>query len=992
MTAGTDALVQAFRLWVTDNVPPSGANWPNKAEIIAGFQRLAVDIGAAQAGLTTVSTIAARDTFYATPANQGKLVYVNNNNGSATDPANGVYEYVSGAARLAQGFYAGLTAVVQPLVNDAIQAAGFILRADAVTFSASSMSNGESTKVYGEAAADTHAALAGEFGPGNVAVTVGTLIPNNGFYTRVSGVLLRKGDLDSQAAKTWADAAAASAALAASALAGLLTPSATGRPSGSTLVAGTNITAQTTFAWNSAATARRLAYQLRGYFGSTGVVTVAAANLVGGIFVPIKETIRKVGIGATGVQTVTFAPFIREVGQYLVITNGVNSMFRLITATGDSGGYYLSVNTLVNTSGALNTTSQLQLGIDEYIIGDVFNTVATYDLVNLKTALATFLGSDFEAGNVAALGSYGAFVTTLTGANGTLYMRNEINVGYFNGYEIEMSTGGTGKLYRFSAGGETLDVADVTFNVGGNWFPATIFGTGPTDNVWNSSWYVALETTAGGFARSDSGVGGVGTLRAPYGPYTKGQVITFGTSTTARQAQKVYGRARTLQQQIASAGSGGSASSPALKRRLPDAMKPRLLLGGAFNHILTYGQSNSTGADATPIITTASTRHKKLQYVRFNYTPAASGANVSATWNGTTVSDLSEDTVGETASAADGETPLTSLAKSLTRRIGATGPDIPIFLCSAAGKGATDIATLAGAWLNQFRAQINGGITAAKAAGVEYQVLSVVMDHGEQDQNLGTSKATYYATSKTMMETIQAYYETQTAAAGGSVSAKTNKIIWLWSTAGKSATSQKGIGVAEAQLQLCDDLPYCVYYGPSYRYPYITGNGSHLTARGQALKGAGYAARAIHQLLNGYQPDRIRWGSAIVNGTALTVYATGPTALQLNADLTGALTNSGFAVQDDTGTLTLSGIATGTPVVSANGDYVTPINITLNRALGTNPFFRCAKDFLAGTDPAGGAMSNLRDSTADTITLADGSTHVTAHCAPPVTLPIYAYE
>jgi hypothetical protein len=123
MTVGTDLLIQAFRLWVTDNVPASGANWPNKAEIIAALQRLAVDIGAAQAGLHTEPTIAARDTYYATPANRGNLVYVNNNNGSASDPANGVYEYVSGAARLAQGFYAGVTSIVEPLVDQATAAA-----------------------------------------------------------------------------------------------------------------------------------------------------------------------------------------------------------------------------------------------------------------------------------------------------------------------------------------------------------------------------------------------------------------------------------------------------------------------------------------------------------------------------------------------------------------------------------------------------------------------------------------------------------------------------------------------------------------------------------------------------------------------------------------------------------------------------------------------------------------------------------------------------
>lgn len=107
-----------YRDFKTAGVPASGPNEPAKSGIRALFGAVDVAVGAAQAGLTTVSTIAARDTFYAIEANRGALVYVNNNNGSATDPANGVYEYV-GTARLAQSFYAGLAAVVQPIVEEA---------------------------------------------------------------------------------------------------------------------------------------------------------------------------------------------------------------------------------------------------------------------------------------------------------------------------------------------------------------------------------------------------------------------------------------------------------------------------------------------------------------------------------------------------------------------------------------------------------------------------------------------------------------------------------------------------------------------------------------------------------------------------------------------------------------------------------------------------------------------------------------------------------
>lgn len=92
---------------------------PSMPALRAWLANLSISVAAAAQGVTTVATVAARDTFYATEANRGKLVYVNNNNGSATDPANGVYEYVGSAPRLAAGFYSGVTQVVQPLVDEA---------------------------------------------------------------------------------------------------------------------------------------------------------------------------------------------------------------------------------------------------------------------------------------------------------------------------------------------------------------------------------------------------------------------------------------------------------------------------------------------------------------------------------------------------------------------------------------------------------------------------------------------------------------------------------------------------------------------------------------------------------------------------------------------------------------------------------------------------------------------------------------------------------
>lgn len=119
MGAIKDQANSVYRDFVVDGVPASGQNDPAKSDIRDLFSAVDIGIAAAQAGIKIVATTADRDTYYATPANREKLVYVNNNNGSATDPANGVYEYVNGAPRIAQAFYQGVAAVVQPLVDEA---------------------------------------------------------------------------------------------------------------------------------------------------------------------------------------------------------------------------------------------------------------------------------------------------------------------------------------------------------------------------------------------------------------------------------------------------------------------------------------------------------------------------------------------------------------------------------------------------------------------------------------------------------------------------------------------------------------------------------------------------------------------------------------------------------------------------------------------------------------------------------------------------------
>jgi len=115
----TDDANEVYRDFNTDGVPSSGAHDPEKPDIRSLFSKIDIVVAASAAGIAIVATTADRDTFYTDADNQSKLVYVNNNNGTADDAANGVYEYVGGAPRIATGFYQGVAAVVQPLVDEA---------------------------------------------------------------------------------------------------------------------------------------------------------------------------------------------------------------------------------------------------------------------------------------------------------------------------------------------------------------------------------------------------------------------------------------------------------------------------------------------------------------------------------------------------------------------------------------------------------------------------------------------------------------------------------------------------------------------------------------------------------------------------------------------------------------------------------------------------------------------------------------------------------
>lgn len=118
MTTGTDALAQAFRDYNTAGVPSSGAHEPDKFEIRSALKQLGLEVSAGTLDVEVYATIAARNADTAQAA--GTLGYVYRNNGSASDPANGFYQWTGSTWEAAAWIMSVIAAASQPLIDDAV--------------------------------------------------------------------------------------------------------------------------------------------------------------------------------------------------------------------------------------------------------------------------------------------------------------------------------------------------------------------------------------------------------------------------------------------------------------------------------------------------------------------------------------------------------------------------------------------------------------------------------------------------------------------------------------------------------------------------------------------------------------------------------------------------------------------------------------------------------------------------------------------------------
>lgn len=935
MTAGTDALIQAFRLWITDNVPASGANWPNKTEIIAGLERLAIDIGAAQAGIHTVPTTAARDTYYADVGNRGDLVYVNNNNGSATDPANGVYEYVSGAARLAQGFYAGVAAVVQPLVDDAQGFAGFNLRSDAVTF-APKMATGEQTTVR-ETDAAPHVAVAGEYRLDGTAAAVGEAIPNEGVYTWNGTALLRTGSTQRQLTKALRDEALAASG-------SLLTSAVIGRPT--SVATGTTISTQQSYVFANAVTKRTLFTQVQGHFNATGAIMVAAVSLVGGIFVPRRGSQRTATIAATGDQTYTLsAPLDLQPGEYLQFVNRPGSMLRQNAATGDSGGYYVSNDRLV-TNASLVTNVQLQIRFIGQAIGDTL--VQAYGLPDATdtTNTASYIGASLTAPNEIVVGQYGVAAAAVVGTT-SAYANYVTQSGKPTGVEIELSAGGSaGKLIQIATTGQVLASVTVDYYVGGNYFGATTLAA----MVDNPSWYMFFEPSAGGgLQRFVQPTGNTLSFTLSQS-HNVGDTVAFNApSTTATLTMRVYSTSTSILSRLSATDISIAAQNANISTLT--AQVAALSSGGQFretvfadiNGIQGSGQSLIVGVVATPGLTTAQPfANVMLANGEHDFSTSGDLQGITGAPTSTALAPLVYTKIGETVGLGGA-----NMVKSQLNAAG--GPNVD-FAWSNNGRGATAIAALSKGtnyftWGLQQQALLK---SLANAQGKSYAQRSIWWMQGEADASAANDKAVYKAALK------------QYIADWNTDLPQTHVVPLL--TYQMASHAVRGAGttwvppnIAQAQLEasLEDDNIFLVC--PMYFVPYNADN-VHLTNHSTRWIGQ-YFAKVDH-IVNtlGLDWKPLHPIACRRQGAIIDVDFHVPVGqLVFDTSLVSAITNMGFTAvkNSDASAVTISSVAlrgkTGVRLVlSADPGE----EVRVRYAWGANGL---------GSGPTTGSRGNLRD-------------------------------
>lgn len=413
-------------------------------------------------------------------------------------------------------------------------------------------------------------------------------------------------------------------------------------------------------------------------------------------------------------------------------------------------------------------------------------------------------------------------------------------------------------------------------------------------------------------------------------------------------------------------------SAVSTTQALPTGDRPRALSSTHLRGFFVYGQSLGVGDEARGVISTAQ--------------PYANVMLIGGLKTGDTVSGMSSlvpmieqmQAAGGAASTTSGETILSSACNYAVKLAIAAGlvsaPTSMALAGGAPGLGSQSIAQLSKGTVpyQRFIAQVTAQKNLAVASGRTYSVDLVGLIQGEQDCELGTTRAAYLAALLQLQADLDADIK--------AITGQTNSVrILLYQTSHKIVTS--GGAVALAQMDAVKQSPYFHFVTPCWpfpRYDFV-----HLVAIGYNWMGK-YFGRAAEQVLGEQRvPDCMRPLAAYVSngGTRLTVRFQVPKApVVIDTTNLPNLSNYGVVVTDASGSVAVSNFA------------VSGADVSMDLARAIDPAtakFRLGLD-TPGTDN-GRATHNFRDSTGTTVTIS-GTTYPLWHISAADELPIVNLE
>lgn len=377
-------------------------------------------------------------------------------------------------------------------------------------------------------------------------------------------------------------------------------------------------------------------------------------------------------------------------------------------------------------------------------------------------------------------------------------------------------------------------------------------------------------------------------------------------------------------------------------------------------HIISYGQSLSTGDSGYPLLTTTALpyAYKFSGGVRPQDAESGTDNNLGLSPATLYTAPLLPFTEQFVSGGREYETPLGGCLQMIAQLLQAeNGLDLTAanqsFLGSAPGRGGVNIDTLSKpqALFNRLVDNITYGKTRATEMSKTYELAALMWLQGEADYQTGTSRSGYALKLRQLRSDIEAAMQTATGLTGRPLPMVT------YQTATHIFYGKKPPVIAQAQLDVSADK-YVAMAAPCYFVPFNTDAAAgsvHLTSTGYKWLGA-YMGLAIKRWIydgtkiNPLTPTAIQnFGNGVI---VLSFAVSGNQKLVLDTTTVPNPGNYGFTATDSNGTTVAISSVT---LVGRNAIRITCANNTVKSIQ-----YAWIGDSIKG-------FGNLRDNSGDTL-------------------------